>query len=199
MLEQAIAYITELSGQHIVLFYGFLFLISGACSLGFPMNSDLVQITVSYLIFKGSVHFYLAAPVIILGILAGDVVLYFLSRKAGQISVEKIDPQTFEKVSRLVNKYGALSIFVARFLPGIRTVFIFVAGITRLSFFKMLIADILGAIIVIPSVLYSVTFFAGNMTKVNLIVTQIQSVAPYALAILVIVLLIVIYRIKRKV
>lgn len=198
MLDQAIAYITELSTNHIYLFYGMLFLISGACSLGFPMNSDIIQITVSYLIYKGSVSYAVAAPVVILGILTGDVILYFLSRKAGQLSVQKIDPKTFNKVSQLINKYGAYSIFIARFLPGIRTVFIVAAGVMNLSFVKMLLADFLGAIIVIPAILYSVTFFAGNTEKMNLLLSSIQGVAIYVLAAVVLALIYLIYRIKRS-
>lgn len=197
MLDQTLAYITELSTTHNYLFYGFIMVISILCSLGFPINSDIVQITVSYLIYKGVVSYAVSTPMIITGILIGDAILYFISKKSGQLAVKKRNSDTFKKISILINKYGAFCIFVARFLPGIRTLFIVSAGVSNLPFYKMILADFLGAIIVIPTLLYSVTFFAGNTEKMNSYIEVVQSIAVYLLIALFTGIAVIIYRIRN--
>lgn len=198
MLDQTLTYIMELSMTHTYLFYGFLLFISSLCSLGFPINSDIIQITVSYLIYKGSVSYSISTPMMITGILIGDAILYFISHRSGKLVIKKKNSETFKKISALINKYGALCIFIARFLPGIRTLFIVSAGVTNLPFYKMILADFLGAIIVIPTLLYSVTFFAGNTEKMNSFIDHAQSIAGYLLLIILTGLVFFIYRLRQK-
>jgi membrane protein YqaA with SNARE-associated domain len=52
-----------------------------------------------------------------LGSVAGCVILYYISRKAGRRALERFSEKKQEKVKGLIDRYGALSVLVASVLP----------------------------------------------------------------------------------
>lgn len=154
------------------LFYPSLFGSLFLAGNGFPISADLVLITVSYLIFKGMVSFPISVVICIAGILIGDTVMYSIGRYFGEGLLQKwplkkmFKPDGLNRAKLTYSKYGYGMVSAARFMPGIRTIFMFTSGLMNLSYWKFLLADFLGAVIVIPSLLYSVTFFAGNQEKI---------------------------------
>ena len=54
-------------------------------------------------------------------------------------------------------------VFLARFMPGIRTVFMFSSGTLGLRYWKFILYDFFGALIVVPGILLSVKWVAGNL------------------------------------
>lgn len=174
MFAKILNYITELPAQNIFLFFVIFFFLCLFAGIGLPVNSDLLLISVGYLVYKQLVHFELAVITAIIGILTGDIIAYSIGKKTGHVILKKFSPKATEKASHLISRYGAFSIFVARFIPGFRTVIIITAGVMQLRFIYFIVANLLGAVIVIPSLLYAVSFFSGNQEKLDQFVAQFQ-------------------------
>lgn len=198
MFDQIIQYITELTTNHIVYFFGLFYLLCVVSGLGFPISSDLLLISVSYLIYLGKVNYPLAVVIAILGILSGDVIMYFIGRKSSSFALLKIDPAAMERASKTINKYGALSIFMARFIPGFRTVIIFSGGMMKLPFLNFIVADLLGALIVIPCLLYSVVFFSGSTEVIKNFIMQIQGNSTFLLGGFLLLITFVFYKLRKS-
>jgi membrane protein DedA with SNARE-associated domain len=73
-------------------------------------------------------------------------------------------------------------VFLARFMPGIRTVFMFTSGVMRLTYWKFIGMNLLGALIVVPSILYSVSFFVGNQGEILELLKKAQGMVLLAIS-----------------
>ncbi len=72
----------------------------------------------------------------------------------------------FDKTHNYYEKYGAMTIIIARFMPFVRTFAPFVAGVGAMTYPKYLFFDILGGIIWVGS-LVTLGYLVGNMSWVK--------------------------------
>jgi membrane protein DedA with SNARE-associated domain len=106
------------------------------------------------------VVWWLMLPVLIAGVVAGDMFLYFVGRRWGQRLLEKqwirrrLPRAKQERIERNFQRYGIWILLFARMMPGLRSPIFLLAGVHRLPFIKFLIAD---GIYAIPGV--SLFFF----------------------------------------
>ena len=91
------------------------------------------------------------------GILAGDLACFHLGRKVGRRIlrfdiVRKIATRSRRvRAERFFQRYGAWSIFIARFFAGVRLVMYFSAGTShRISYMRFLFMDFLGVLVSVP-------------------------------------------------
>ena len=88
----------------------------------------------------------------------GDNLGYWLGRRLGGPALRRygrriwLTSAKLDASQRFVEKYGALAVFVARFVPGLRFAAGPVAGITGLSASVFFIANVLGACLYVPVV-----------------------------------------------
>ncbi|MCF6765571.1 DedA family protein [Thiotrichales bacterium 19S3-7] len=85
----------------------------------------------------------------IVGCIIHDAFFFYLGRFFGRQIVERF-PKTqskIEKVTRLLEKYDAGLIIAFRFMYGVRTIIPFALGISKISNFKFMFFDAIGAII----------------------------------------------------
>lgn len=136
------------AGGYFVIF-GLLF----ACGLGLPMPEDIPLLIGGYFVGKGELNLVLVSVLAWCGIIGGDCVLYFLSRKYG-LNVTKIrfigTHVTRERILRaekLFDKYGVWIVAVGRLFAGIRGAMVIAAGAIRFNFIKFVIADGLAALV----------------------------------------------------
>jgi membrane protein DedA with SNARE-associated domain len=91
-----------------------------------------------------------------LGVLAGDVVLYWAGRRFGGRVLEQpllrrlVDPARLEQTSAAYRRRGALIVVLARNVVGLRAVAFVAAGVVRLPFWKYLVADVLAVSVGVP-------------------------------------------------
>ncbi len=80
------------------------------------------------------------------GSVAGCLILYYISRRAGRRALEKFPPQKQARVKELVDRYDVLSVLVASVLPPPFPfkLFVITAGVFRLSVLRFALAVAVG-------------------------------------------------------
>ncbi len=161
-----------LSGSHPV-FYPAVFssiLLAGLC---FPISTDLVLLTCGYLVYRGQADAPLLIVISILAILIADSLMFWIGSKFGTRVLRKWPFNRAFTDERLVSaqasfqKYGYGVVFAARFMPGIRTIFMFTSGVLRLRWLAFIACDAAGALIVVPAMIYVVGIAAGNREQIG--------------------------------
>jgi membrane protein DedA with SNARE-associated domain len=95
------------------------------------------------------------------GILLGDLLCFYLGRRLGRgvfkfKFVRSIATRSRRvRAERFFQRYGAWSIFIARFFAGVRLVIYFSAGMSRrISYLRFLLMDFLGVLVSVPISVY---------------------------------------------
>lgn len=153
MIERLFVYLTDLSGS---ISYLVVFAILVACGLGFPLPEDIPLIASGYLIWDGTMNWFPAIAVTMLGVLLGDSILFFLGNKLGMRVLENERVQTIfkpEKIRRTrayFRKYGDKIVFFARFVAGFRSAAFFMSGALRMSYRRFIFLDAMAALLSVP-------------------------------------------------
>ncbi len=174
-----------------------------ACGFGFPMPEDVVLIAGGLLASQGIVDEYVVFIVTMAGVLIGDSSIYFLGRKYGEniknIGVFKkiITPARSERIEKALQKYGDKVIFIARFLPGLRTPIFLSTGIYRVPYWKFFALDGFAALISVPAWIWVGYAFGNNLEALEKKISQMQ-MGLYSILGVVIVLIILIFWLKKK-
>ncbi len=99
------------------------------------------------------IKWWVMLPVCIAGVVACDVILYFIGRKWGTwllklnwVQKRILADEKRQKIEKNFHEYGIAILLGTRFLPGIRTPVFITAGVMRLPFRRFLFADGLYAI-----------------------------------------------------
>src|SRR5882724_4242629 len=135
------------AGSYIVLF-GLLF----ACGLGLPLPEDIPLLIAGAMVATGKMKLAIACVCAWCGIVGGDVVLYNLGKKFG-LEARRIpgvgrhlNEKRIQQVHGMFERWGVWVVAVGRMFAGIRGAMVFVAGSTRFTFWKFLLADGIAAL-----------------------------------------------------
>lgn len=149
--------------------YAFVFGVLLLCGFGLPIPEDVILVT-------GGVLAWLASPletptlrelpfdpglqrmvlVGLLGILAGDSVIYWMGRRLGfriaefRLLRRLVPPDKLQEVEKRLRRRGKVVVVIARYLPGLRAPTYFTVGHSRLPYWQFLIFDGLAALISAP-------------------------------------------------
>jgi len=169
-------------------FYPMVFVLLLLAGLGFPVSADLVLLTCSYIAYTGHADVWLLIPVAIGGILLSDICMFHIGKHLGHGLTrvwplkKALPPERIERAKQSYQIQGYRLVFFARFMPGIRTVFMFTGGLMRLRLPKFIAYDLAGALIVIPSMLFSMTWVAGNQEAILAFMKKAQWIFLTAVA-----------------
>ena len=128
-----------------------IFLLMFLESTFFPFPSEIIMIPAGYLAFKGEMSIYIIILVGILGSLVGALFNYYFALKFGRkfiISYGKyflVSPKTLDKLEEFFAKYGDISTFSGRLIPGIRQLISLPAGLAKMDMKKFLLYSGLGS------------------------------------------------------
>ncbi|MFA5009072.1 MAG: VTT domain-containing protein [Candidatus Paceibacterota bacterium] len=117
--------------------------------IGFFLPGDSLLFLSGFLASQGFFNVWLMAIGIFLFAVLGDSVGYAFGNKTGPMIFKKQDSLLFHKKNLIraqdfYEKYGALTIVLARFIPIIRTFAPIVAGIGKMNYKKFLFFNIFG-------------------------------------------------------
>jgi membrane protein DedA with SNARE-associated domain len=132
-----------------------IFVIVVLGNIGLPVPEETVLTIGGYLAWQGQLRFSIVVLVGIVSAIAGDNLGYWLGRRHGQRMLAYLmaaAPGRVERMQRFVRNHGALSVFLARFVTGLRFMAGPLAGSTGLAPWRFFIANLLGAVIYAPIV-----------------------------------------------
>lgn len=151
--------------------YGYVavFMILLLCGFGLPIPEDITLVAGGIISGLGFADVHTMFVVCMAGVLVGDGTMFMLGRIYGQrilgfAPIRRIvTPQRFAQVQEKFARYGNWVLFVARFLPGLRSPIFITAGMSRrISPWRFLLMDGLAACISVPIWVYLGDYGAYN-------------------------------------
>lgn len=141
--------------------YAAVFLILMVCGLGVPIPEDVTLVAGGVISGLGYANVHLMFAVCMLGVLVGDGIVFMLGHVYGhQILKFKpvarlLNPKRYAQVQQKFDRYGNRVLFIARFLPGLRSPIFLTAGMSgKVSFWQWLMMDGAAAFISVPLWVY---------------------------------------------
>ncbi len=182
-------------------FYAILTLIFVCSGCYIPISSDLTIITVTGLsAATGLYHIPTIFFCILTGILTGDMINFLIAKKYGPSLLKRprvkkiIKPEKVEKMIQTLKKSGAGFIFFVRFMPFVRTVLFFSAGLMQISTWKFILYNGLSTNIYLTALMALSYKIGTDLSKLSTSVFQFEVV----FAMIVIVLFSVIIHLKKR-
>lgn len=111
----------------------------------FFLPGDTLIFTTGYLVQLGKINFFVALFILSMGAFFGNIIAYYIGvffqkpifrfiNSQGEYLVKNIN-----RTHDFYEKYGWFTLFIARFIPSIRAIAPFLAGVVKMSFKKFLI------------------------------------------------------------
>lgn len=163
--------------------YGYIavFVMLLICGFGVPVPEDVTLVTGGVIAGLGYANPHVMFAVGMAGVLIGDGIMFTLGRLYGDRITRApgfrrvLTPVRFERAQGAFEKYGRWVMFVARFLPGLRTPVFFTAGMTRrVSFGTWFFMDGFAALISVPVWVYLGYYGALNREWLFRVLKELQ-------------------------
>jgi membrane protein DedA with SNARE-associated domain len=173
--------------------YPALFLLLLLTAVGSPVPEDLLLAATGYLIYTGVFAWTLAAPIAFSGVVGSDVVLYTIGRHVGdrtrrRLEARVLSPRRVRLATRWFARFGPSAVFVARLVPGTRTLVFVTAGLSGLPRGQFVAYDMLGAAVWVPLVLLLGYLFGAQIGDLGNVVSWVQRRAIWVIAIVLLLL-----------
>ncbi|MGE3537392.1 MAG: DedA family protein [Candidatus Tectimicrobiota bacterium] len=157
-----------LTGYSAQLIYVLLFVLLLLCGLGFPMAEEFVLLAGGVLVASGTLHPVWMFLVMLAGVLIGDVFLFGLGRGvSNRLSRSPRFTEWFaHKLARgqpFFVRYGSTTVFLARFIPGLRAPTFLIAGTMQMSLWRFLLIDGLASLLFVPALCVIGYLFADHI------------------------------------
>jgi membrane protein DedA with SNARE-associated domain len=129
-----------------------LFFLVAMESAGIPVPGETALIAAAVLASQGTMVLWEVLLVAALGAIVGDNIGYWIGRKGGRALLLrwKLTRGTAERLlppgERFFRKHGPKTVFLARFIAGLRVVAAWIAGITHMRWRTFLVWNALGGI-----------------------------------------------------
>ncbi|HRG45485.1 MAG TPA: DedA family protein [Leptospiraceae bacterium] len=163
------------------------------CGFGLPVPEDISLVAGGVISALGNTNEHIMFAVGMAGVLIGDAVVFTAGLTFGEKILQNrfvariITPDRYDTVQKQFEKYGKWVVFMARFMPGLRTPIFLTAGVSkRVSFLRFFITDFLAAIISVPVWVYLGFYGASNFDQLMTWVRQGQITIFLLLAVVII-------------
>lgn len=161
--------------------------------IGFFLPGDSLLFVVGLLIGNGTIDvpLWAACALLFVAALAGNLVGYWVGRRAGPAIFAREDSRIFKRkyidhTEEFFNRYGAVAIILGRFIAIVRTFITVLAGVGRMDFRRYALYSAIGAIpwaiglTVLGYLIGNVPAIKDNL-EIAIIVIVIVSVLPIAI------------------
>jgi membrane protein DedA with SNARE-associated domain len=151
--------------------YGYIILFFGVMleNAALPVPGETILIIASFYCFHGNL---VLADVILLasvGCILGDNISFYLGRKLGRRFITQygrfflITPHRLDQVEHFFQRHGDKTIFLQRWITGVRVIGALVAGTTQMPWSRFLLFNCLGAVTWVTAVSLLAYLFAVNL------------------------------------
>jgi membrane protein DedA with SNARE-associated domain len=145
LLVQFITHVIDVGG------YAGIAALMGIESACIPLPSELIMPFAGYVVYLGHFNLYFAATAGAIGCNIGSAIAYWIGAKGGRPLVERygrlvlVSHHDLELVTRFFDKYGSITVLIARLMPIVRTFIAFPAGIAKMSQVRFHIYTFIGS------------------------------------------------------
>jgi membrane protein DedA with SNARE-associated domain len=189
-----------------VAFYPVLLSLLVLASLGVPIPEDIPLIVAGVLLntHPGIASWPGTLLVAMIGIMAGDLILFRLGRRWGPGVVNHrsvrwlLTPALFRKATQRFNRYGTWFCFFGRFFVGVRAAMCLTAGATGFPYWRFFLADSAGAALSVPLFVSLGYWFAGVVPKLRMYTEAVQILITIGVATIIGALFLLRLRRRRK-
>lgn len=149
--------------------YAAVFLVLVVCGFGVPIPEDITLVAGGVISGLEYANVHIMVAVGMAGVLVGDGLMFMLGRWYGErilrfkLVSRLMPPKRYAQVQQKFDQYGNRVLFVARFLPGLRSPIFLTAGMSgKVSFWQWLLMDGFAALISVPLWVYLGSYGAEN-------------------------------------
>jgi membrane protein DedA with SNARE-associated domain len=156
-------------------------------SIGLPIPEDILLLTAGFITAEGYANIWIMFVLTMCAVLVGDLVMYGLGHHFGEAIFRMaffrriFTPARQGKIHNLYKGHGKKTIFIVRFVPGLRSGVYVLAGASRMGVIRFFMADFLAAIISVPIFVSLGYFLAPHIEEV----AKISSRAKIGLLLLI--------------
>jgi len=135
--------------------------------VGFFLPGDSLLVTAGIFAAKGDLELWTLNTVLSLAAILGDTTGYVIGFKTGPMIFRREDSLFFHRKHLLTAKqfydqYGGFTIFIARFIPILRTFAPVVAGVGKMQYSRFIVYNVFGGIFWVFSMTFA-GYFLGRM------------------------------------
>jgi len=167
-----------------------------------PVPSEIVLPLTGFLVYQGRLEFWTAVAAATLGSLVGTVVDFGIGYYLGRAAVLRygrkirLSERHLMITERWFASYGSAAVFLARFVPLLRTLVAFPAGTAKMKFSKFLAYSTVGIVIWDIILIYLGVLAGQNATS---IVNTLDATLPLIgyVAVLSIIVVLLLYSRRR--
>ncbi|QXM06597.1 DedA family protein [Crassaminicella indica] len=147
MLQEKVLYLITIYG-YIGIFLALVFGI-----IGLPIPDEVLLTFAGFLVTKGKMDFFSVVCIAFIGSIIGVSVSYMIGYCLGWPFLEKygkflhIKEKSFNKVEKWFDKYGKYAIVIGYFIPGVRQLNAYYAGITKRPYMRFAFYANLGGLL----------------------------------------------------
>jgi membrane protein DedA with SNARE-associated domain len=174
-------------------------------SLGVPIPEEMPIIAAAVLAHEGLARWWLALPVCLIGVLSGDVILYWAGRVWGERIVGwgpvrlVLSPAREEQLKAAYHRHAVKTIVTARHVVGLRAAAFLTAGIAHVPFVRFLAIDAGAALVSVPIMFGLAYFFTDQLQEVLADVRRVEGwLALLALLAIAVALGVLTWRRQRR-
>jgi membrane protein DedA with SNARE-associated domain len=141
-------------------------------SVGVPIPEEIPIVAAGILSHEGLARWWLALPVCVLGVLAGDVVLYWAGRRWGERLLRwrvvryVLTRARADWLKAAYREHAMKTVAMARHVTGLRAAAFLTAGIARVPFWKFILADAAAAAVTVPLAFGLAYFFTHQINAI---------------------------------
>jgi membrane protein DedA with SNARE-associated domain len=156
-------------------------------SLGFPVPEDIALLTGGYLCHQGYAKLSIMIPVSYLAVLSGDLFCYILGRRwASNLLEHRLTHRmaTPERIARLKQQFlhhQLKTVFIGRFLPGLRMLVLLTAGAVRMKLWKFVLINGIAISITVPVFIGLGYLFSHSFAKIKETMAEVRYLLIFAL------------------
>jgi membrane protein DedA with SNARE-associated domain len=140
---------------HLLLSYGLILLFGAVAieSAGIPVPGETALVTAAFLASQGHYSIVAVIAVAAAGAIIGDNVGYWIGREGGRNLLERWGPvrryadKALPPAERFFEKHGAKAVFFGRFIAFLRVTAAWLAGISRMTWWRFLLWNAAGGIL----------------------------------------------------
>ena len=175
-------------------------------SLGVPIPEEMAIIAAAILSHAGLARWWLALPICLVGVLSGDMLLYWVGRHWGENVLNwrvvrlVLTPKRTQWLQAAYRRHALKTLVTARHVMGLRAAAFLTAGMARVPFWKFAVADAGAAALGVPLGFGLAYFFTDEITAIAADVHRVERwLALAGLLVLAAVLVVSLRRWHRRI